>query len=64
VIKKFVFAENIAELMPVAGEFLGQKMQVPLVSAKGQLFGIDLFANKAGGFNAFTIGMTGAGYVK
>ena len=58
---RVVFAENIAELMPVAGEFLGQKMQVPLVSAKGQLFGIDLFANKAGGFNAFTIGMTGAG---
>lgn len=58
---RIVFAEHIAELMPVCGEFLGQKIQIPLVSPKGQLFGIDLFANKAGGFNAFTIGMTGSG---
>lgn len=58
---RIVFAENIAELMPVCGEFLGQKIKVPLVSSKGQLFGLDLFANKAGGFNAFTIGMTGSG---
>lgn len=58
---RIVFAENISELMPVAGEFLGQKPQIPLISSKGQLFGIDLFAYKAGGFNAFTIGMTGSG---
>ena len=58
---RIVFAEHVAELMPVCGEFLGQKIQIPLVSPKGQLFGIDLFANKAGGFNAFTIGMTGSG---
>jgi len=58
---RIVFAENIAELMPVCGEFLGQKIKVPLASSKGQLFGLDLFANKAGGFNAFTIGMTGSG---
>ncbi|MDD3056161.1 MAG: TraC family protein [Aliarcobacter sp.] len=58
---RIVFAENIAELMPVCGEFLGQKIKVPLISSKGQLFGLDLFANKAGGFNAFTIGMTGSG---
>ena len=58
---RIVFAEHISELMPVCGEFLGQKIQVPLVSSKGQLFGLDLFANKAGGFNAFTIGMTGSG---
>lgn len=58
---RIVFTENIAEMMPVCGEFLGQKIQVPLVSSKGQLFGLDLFANKAGGFNAFTIGMTGSG---
>lgn len=58
---RIVFAENIAEMMPVCGEFLGQKIQIPLISPKGQLFGLDLFANKAGGFNAFTIGMTGSG---
>jgi len=58
---RIVFAENIAEMMPICGEFLGQKIQVPLISSKGQLFGIDLFVNKAGGFNAFTIGMTGSG---
>jgi len=58
---RIVFAENIAEMMPICGEFLGQKIQVPLISSKGQLFGVDLFANKAGGFNAFTIGMTGSG---
>lgn len=58
---RIVFAETIADLMPICGEFLGQKPQVPLISSKGQPFGIDLFANKAGGFNAFTIGMTGSG---
>ena len=58
---RIVFAETIADLMPICGEFLGQKPQVPLISGKGQLFGLDLFSTKAGGFNAFTIGMTGSG---
>ena len=47
--------------MPVSAEWLGTNPQVPMISPKGQLFGIDLFANKAGGFNAFVIGMTGSG---
>ncbi len=58
---RIVFAEHIADLAPICGEFLGQTPRIPLLSSKGQVFGLDLFGNKAGGFNAFTIGMTGAG---
>lgn len=58
---RVVFAENIAELMPVCADFKGQNPQIPLISTKGQLFGLDLFSYMAGGFNAFVIGMTGSG---
>jgi len=58
---RVVFSENAISMMPVSAEWLGTNPQVPMISPKGQLFGIDLFANKAGGFNAFVIGMTGSG---
>ena len=61
---RVVFSENAISMMPVSAEWLGTNPQVPMISPKGQLFGIDLFANKAGEFNAFVIGMTGVGYVK
>lgn len=58
---RIVFSENAISMMPISAEWLGTNPQVPLTSPKGQLFGLDLFANKAGGFNAFTVGMTGSG---
>ena len=58
---RVVFSENAISMMPVSAEWLGTNPQVPMISPKGQLFGIDLFANKAGGFNAFVIGMIGSG---
>jgi hypothetical protein len=61
---RVVFSENAISMMPVSAEWLGTNPQVPMISPKGQLFGIDLFANKAGGFNAFVIGMTGSGIPK
>lgn len=58
---RIVFLENVIGLAPIVADWYGLNPQVPLISTKGQLFGIDLFANKAGGFNAFTVGMTGSG---
>jgi len=58
---RIVFLDNVTTLAPIVGDWYGLKEEVPLLSPKGQLFFMDLFANKAGGFNAFTVGMTGSG---
>jgi len=58
---RIVFLDNIISLAPIVADWYGLEPHVPLISPKGQLFGIDLFANKAGGFNAFCVGMTGSG---
>lgn len=58
---RIVFSENVVSMAPTVADWYGLKPEIPMVSPRGQWFGMDLFANKAGGFNAFVVGMTGSG---
>ncbi len=58
---RMVFAENIVDLAPITAEWYGTNPQIPLISPRGQAFGLDLFQYKTGGFNGFTVGTTGSG---
>jgi len=58
---RIIFGENVADLVPVCGDWKGVRAEVPLISPRGQLFGFDLFANNAGGYNGYCVGMTGSG---
>jgi conjugal transfer ATP-binding protein TraC len=49
-------------LAPFLGEWTGQGAPViPLFGRRGQAMGIDLFANRAGNYNAAVVGTSGAG---
>lgn len=56
-----VFGENCADLVPACADWKGNGFAVPLISPRGQFYGIDLFRNKTGGYNGFAIGQTGSG---
>lgn len=60
---RIVFGENVADLVPICGDWQGTSTsgEVLFLSPRGQAFKFDLFANNAGGYNAFCVGMTGAG---
>lgn len=56
-----IFGENVADLAPISSDWKGNGSQIPLISPRGQLMGLDLFANETGGYNSFIVGMTGSG---
>jgi conjugal transfer ATP-binding protein TraC len=56
-----VFIDSTIDLSPVSADNSGHNPEMLFVTPRGQLHGFDLFADEAGGFNAFIIGTTGAG---
>lgn len=54
--------QNAVALSPVIGEWKGMgEPIIGLFGTRGQCFGMDLFANTAGGYNAAVVGGTGSG---
>jgi conjugal transfer ATP-binding protein TraC len=57
-----VFIDSCIDLSPISADNSGHNpAELLFVTPRGQLHGFDLFADEAGGFNAFVIGTTGAG---